>query len=164
MLSLSRLFILWAFIKSLYWVPSFCSSKSTLPLFQSCLFPLEIKDRRRGSQAVYFRGGFFPSELRSSLSLSRRLWLLSGGSFCRATQRRYCVSVTAPSFALPGLGALIAARCCQSQATALSLLFSLKQASQSGLHIRTTILLSCSGCMLDLCCPSEMQFELHMLS
>lgn len=61
---------------------------------------------------------------------------LLGGSFHRATQRRFSVSVTTPSFALPDLEALITA-CYQSQTPDLSLLVSLNQVSQSGLHIRT---------------------------
>lgn len=36
------------------------------------------KTEGEGNQAVYFPG-FFPSELQSSLSLSKRLWLLSVG-------------------------------------------------------------------------------------
>lgn len=82
------------------------------------------------NQAVYFLSSF-PSDLQSSLSLSKRLRLLSGSSFHRATQSRYCVSVTTPSSVLPGLGALIAACCRQSQTSELSLLILLNQASQS---------------------------------
>lgn len=82
------------------------------------------------NQAVYFLS-LLPSDLQSSLSLSRRLWLLSSSSFHRVTQRRDCVSVSTPSSALPRLGALMTACCCQPQAPELSLLILLNQASQS---------------------------------
>ena len=107
------------------------------------------------NQAVYFLSSF-PSDLQSSLSLSKRLRLLSGSSFHRATQRRYCVSVTTPSsrFGSPN-------SCLLPPVTDLWAVSS--DFAQSGFSVITaTVLLFCSGCMQDQCCPSDVQFELYM--